>query len=86
MRRKGLAGTRGADSIQFQEITCAVCEEVRGGLFRWGDRDETRENYRLLTSSGCVIQREDGEKMALPAEEALEAFGKMPPEHQALYL
>ena len=62
-------------------LTCGLCSYIC-----WGDRDETQENYRLLTSSGCVIQREDGEKMALPAEEALEAFGKMPPEHQALYL
>jgi len=62
-------------------LTCGNCNYIC-----FGDRDETRENYRLLTSSGCVIQLENGEKVVLPPEEALEAFKKMPPEHQALYL
>jgi epoxyqueuosine reductase QueG len=62
-------------------ISCGNCFFIC-----FGDREETRENYRLLTSSGCVIQLENGEKVVLPPEEALEAFKKMPPEHQALYL
>jgi hypothetical protein len=33
-----------------------------------------------------VIQWENGEKIVLPPEEAVEEFEKMPPEHRALYL
>lgn len=62
-------------------LTCGICNYIC-----FGNREETQENYRLLTSSGCVIQREDGEKVVLPPDEAAEAFEKMPPEHRALYL
>lgn len=61
-------------------LTCGICNYIC-----FGDKDETRENYRLLTSSGCVIQREDGEKIVLPSEEAAEEFEKMDSVHQALY-
>lgn len=61
-------------------LTCGICSYIC-----FGDRDETRENYRLLTSSGCVIQREDGEKIVLPPEEAAEEFERMKQEHRSLY-
>jgi epoxyqueuosine reductase QueG len=61
-------------------LTCGICSYIC-----FGDKDETRENYRLLTSSGCVIQRENGEKIVLPPEEAAEEFEKMDTVHQALY-
>lgn len=61
-------------------LTCGNCNYVC-----WGDKNETRENYRLLTSSGCVIQRESGEKVVLPPDDAAEEFEKMSPEHRALY-
>jgi epoxyqueuosine reductase len=62
-------------------LTCGICNYVC-----FGNKDETLENYRLLTSSGCVIQRENGEKIVMPPEGAVEEFEKMPTEHRALYL
>jgi len=51
----------------------------------WGDRKETQENYRLLTTSGCVIQREDGTIEVLSAEDAAREFERMDPAHTNLY-
>jgi epoxyqueuosine reductase QueG len=61
-------------------LTCGNCQ-----IICWGNREETKENYRLLTSSGCVIQREDGTIAVLPAEEAAAEFARMNPEHTNLY-
>jgi len=61
-------------------LTCGTCQ-----VLCWGDEEETRENYRLLTSSGCVLQRENGSLEVLPAKEAADAFGKLDPAHRALY-
>lgn len=61
-------------------LTCGNCCYIC-----WGDRKETAENYRLLTSSGCVIQRPNGEKVVLKADEARAEFEKMNPEHRSLY-
>jgi epoxyqueuosine reductase len=61
-------------------LTCGNCQTIC-----WGDKEETRENYRLLTSSGCVLQREDGSVEVLPAEEAEASFEAMPPGHRDLY-
>ena len=62
------------------KLTCGNCNYLC-----WGDKDETRENYRLLTSSGCVVQRPTGEKVVLPPEEAAAEFEKMDPAHRELY-
>ena len=62
------------------KLTCGNCNYIC-----WGDMEETRENYRLLTTSGCVVQRENGEKVVLAPEEAKEEFQKMDPEHRNLY-
>jgi epoxyqueuosine reductase QueG len=61
-------------------LTCGNCSYIC-----FGDKEETRENYRLLKSSGCVIQLENGEKLVLPPEEAAEEFEKMDSVHKALY-
>lgn len=61
-------------------LTCGNCQVVCRG-----DKDRTRENYRLLTGSGCVIQRESGEVDVLPAEEAEAEFERLPREHRRLY-
>jgi epoxyqueuosine reductase QueG len=61
-------------------LTCGNCQVIC-----WGDKEATKENYRLLTSSGCVLQREDGTVEALPAGEAETAFESMSEEHQGLY-
>lgn len=63
-----------------QHMTCGNCQ-----LVCWGDKEETRENVRILHSSGCIMQKPDGELYALPAEEAEAAFEKMEPERRALY-
>ncbi|MEW6553896.1 MAG: epoxyqueuosine reductase [Actinomycetota bacterium] len=63
-----------------QYMTCGSCQ-----IICWGNREETRENVRLLHSSGCVLQRPDGELYALPAEEARAAFEAMEEERRALY-
>jgi epoxyqueuosine reductase len=61
-------------------LTCGICSYIC-----FGDTDETRENYRQLTSSGCVIQLENGEKRVLSPEEAVAEFEKMDPAHKQLY-
>lgn len=61
-------------------LTCGNCQ-----IICWGDKEETRENYRLLKSSGCVIQRENGDVEVLPAKEASTEFDAMDPAHKKLY-
>lgn len=61
-------------------LTCGTCQVIC-----WGNAEETRENHRLLTSSGCVVQRSDGSVAAFPAEQAAEEFGKLEPGFRALY-
>jgi len=61
-------------------LTCGNCQIVC-----FGSKEETRENYRLLTTSGCVVQRENGEIVALPPDEAQREFDKMNPAHRELY-
>lgn len=61
-------------------LTCGNCQVVCAG-----DAEETRSNYRLLKSSGCVIQRENGDINVLPCEEAAREFDMMDAEHRSLY-
>jgi hypothetical protein len=61
-------------------IACGNCQVVCRG-----DEEETRVNYRLLTSSGCVIQREDGSVKVLPPEEADRALERLGTAHRELY-
>lgn len=61
-------------------LTCGNCQIVC-----WGNKEDTKENYRLLSTSGCVIQRENGEIVALPPAEAASEFEKMKSEHKDLY-
>lgn len=63
-----------------QYLTCGNCQIVC-----WGDREETRENVRILHESGCVLQKPDGELYALPPDEAEAAFNAMDPAHRSLY-
>lgn len=63
-----------------QHLTCGNCQIVC-----WGNKEETRENVKLLHSSGCVLQKKDGELYALPPEEAKAAFESMNPERRKLY-
>ena len=61
-------------------LTCGNCQ-----LVCRGDEEENRENYRLLSGSGCVLQLEDGRNVVLPPGEAEKAFERMNPSHRALY-
>lgn len=80
-REDGSAGYKPAATLgQKIQLTCGNCN-----IICWGDAKETAENYKLLTNSGCVLQKENGEIIVLPAEEAEIAFKAMSPEHQALY-
>lgn len=55
-------------------LTCGNCQ-----LICSGDHDETAENYRILTNSGCVVNNENGENIIVSKEEAdeLEKAGKI---------
>ena len=55
-------------------LTCGNCQ-----LICSGDHDETAENYRILTKSGCVVPNESGKNIIVSAEEAerLETAGKL---------
>jgi hypothetical protein len=66
--------------IKETKLTCGNCQ-----LICWGDPKETAENYRILTNSGCVLQKENGDIIVLPHEEAELEFNKMNPKHQRLY-
>lgn len=66
--------------IENVKLTCGNCQ-----LICWGDPKETKQNYNLLTNSGCVIQKEDGEIMILPPEKADKVFNAMAPKHKRLY-
>ncbi len=61
-------------------LTCGCCQIVCSA-----DKKARNENYKLLRNSGCVIQRENGEIVALPYEEAAKEFEKMDPAHKNLY-
>ena len=61
-------------------LTCGNC-----GIMCFGNKEDTLKNYRLLTDSGCVIQREDGEILVLPADEAAKVFSDMDAKHKRLY-
>jgi epoxyqueuosine reductase QueG len=62
-------------------LTCGCCQIVCAE-----NKDERKENYRLLKNSGCVIQRENGDIVVLPPDEAAEEFEKMDPAHKELYM
>ncbi|MHA2051831.1 MAG: hypothetical protein ACW986_19630 [Promethearchaeota archaeon] len=55
-------------------LTCGNCQ-----LICTGNHDETAENYRILTNSGCIVTQENGENIKLSSEEAdkLEKAGKI---------
>jgi epoxyqueuosine reductase QueG len=61
-------------------ITCGMCQKIC-----FGNKEETRKNYEMLTKSGCVLQEPDGNIIVLPPEEAETAFNEFPPKHRKLY-
>jgi epoxyqueuosine reductase len=61
-------------------LTCGMCQKIC-----FGNKEETRKNYEILTSSGCVLQKPNGDIVILPPEEAEREFKEFPPKHQKLY-
>jgi epoxyqueuosine reductase len=61
-------------------LTCGHCQIICSG-----DKEQTRDNYRLLVSSGCVVQHPDGDIEVLPCEEAERVFEGFAEEHRCLY-
>lgn len=61
-------------------LTCGLCQNVC-----FGDPKETAENFRILSNSGCVIQKPNGDIMVLPHDEAEKVFNEFPEEHRKLY-
>ena len=55
-------------------LTCGNCQ-----LICTGNHDETAENYHILTNSGCIITKENGDCILVSKEEAdeLEKAGKI---------
>jgi epoxyqueuosine reductase QueG len=65
---------------QVIRFTCGNCQ-----IICFGNPKETQENYRILTNSGCVVQKENGDIVVLPAEEAEKFFEMMSPKHKRAY-
>ncbi len=68
------------EMLKTTKLTCGNCQ-----LICWGDPKLTKENYKILTNSGCVIQKEDGEILVLPPVDAEKTFRAMDSKHQKLY-
>jgi hypothetical protein len=49
------------------------------------DKDERKRRYKLLTTSGVVIQHADGSLEAVPPDLAAKHVSEMKPEQRALY-
>lgn len=62
-------------------LTCGNCQ-----LVCHPDKEERLERYKLLTTSGVVIQNEDGSLAAVAPEEAEKRLAAMNPERRALYV
>ena len=61
-------------------LTCGMCQKIC-----WGNDEETKKNYELLISSGCVVQKPDGDILVLPPDEAQKVFDEFPRKHKKLY-
>ncbi|MHA1359181.1 MAG: epoxyqueuosine reductase [Candidatus Helarchaeota archaeon] len=58
--------------IKNTTLTCGNCQ-----LVCWGDPEETAINYRILTSSGCVLKDENGNLIVLNPENARKMFEEL---------
>lgn len=61
-------------------LTCGMCQKVC-----WGNEKETRKNYELLTNSGCVLQKPNGDIVVLPPDKAQKMLNEFPEKHRNLY-
>ena len=61
-------------------LTCGNCQ-----LLCHPDREERKRRYKLMTTSGVVIQHEDGSLQAVSPTEAKKHLSEMSPERRATY-
>lgn len=61
-------------------LTCGNCQ-----LICVPDKEERKRRHKMLTDSGCVVQRPDGSLEAVSPEEAASRVASMPAETRALY-
>ena len=61
-------------------LTCGNCQ-----LICVPDKQERKRRHKMLTESGCVVQRPDGSLEALSPEEATRRVESMSAETRALY-
>jgi len=61
-------------------LTCGLCQNVC-----FGDPKETAKNYKIISDSGCVIQKPNGDILMLSPEEAKKVFNEFPETHKKLY-
>jgi epoxyqueuosine reductase len=62
-------------------LTCGNCQ-----LLCWPDPADRQENYRILTSSGTVIQRPDGSLVRVSAEQSESYIMDLDQEERSLYI
>ena len=62
-------------------LTCGNCQ-----LLCWPDPEDRKENFRILTSSGVVIQKPDGKLENLSPQEGEEFINGLDEERRSLYL
>jgi ferredoxin len=62
-------------------LTCGHCQ-----LICWPDFEDRKENFRLLTSSGVVIQKRGGDLENVSPEEGEDFINGLDEERKALYL
>ena len=61
-------------------LTCGLCQNIC-----FGDAKETLKNYEILKNSGCLVQKENGDILILPADEAQKAYDELDKKHKRLY-
>jgi hypothetical protein len=61
-------------------LTCGNCQ-----LLCWPDLEDRKENFRILTSSGTIIQRPDGSLERVSPEKAEAYVMSLDEEKRALY-
>jgi ferredoxin len=62
-------------------LTCGNCQ-----LLCWPDPEDRKENYRILTSTGTVIQRPDGSLQRVSPDEAEAYVAGLDEERRSLYV
>jgi epoxyqueuosine reductase len=62
-------------------LTCGNCQ-----LICWPDFEDRKENFRILTSSGVVIQKPDGSLKNVSPQEGNEFINGLDEERKSLYL